>query len=109
MGSVIAVVSAVTAVATLIFRWRADTRALENQTRALQQRTEADNRAEWWRRAQWAIDRANQFDDEAACEAGLMVLRDLLDSDLAREAETELLREVGLNIEARLISGREVE
>lgn len=57
---------------------------------ALQQKTEADSRAEWWRRTQWALDHALDSDKDAKA-LGLAALAVLTRSELARNEELELL------------------
>ncbi|OOP65269.1 hypothetical protein BMF89_00005 [Arthrobacter sp. SRS-W-1-2016] len=57
---------------------------------ALAQQTEADDRAEWWRRTQWALDRSLD-DNEGARRLGLATLDALARSDLAREEDLKVL------------------
>ena len=69
----------------LVLRQRTQADALE-----LVQKTNADSRAEWWRRTQWAVDRA--LDDDANTKAlGLAALAVLARSELASTEELELL------------------
>ncbi|MFF2030866.1 hypothetical protein [Arthrobacter sp. NPDC058192] len=69
----------------LVLRQRTNADALE-----LIQKTRADSRAEWWRRTQWALDRAlDQNDDTKAL--GLGALAVLAQSELASAEELELL------------------
>jgi hypothetical protein len=74
-------------------RTRADSNALEQKREAdrdaLEQKTAADSRAEWWRRAQWALERALS-DDEDTRALGLATLELLARSELARKEELEL-------------------
>ena len=57
---------------------------------ALAQKREADNRAEWWKRTQWALDHA--LDEDPNSKAlGLAALAVLTHSELARTEELELL------------------
>lgn len=79
----------------MIVRWKADQAALK-------QKTEADARAEWWRRAQWAIDRANSTTSVPDSEAGLIALLLLSSSELAGDEEVDLIEEVGLNVLKRV-------
>lgn len=58
--------------------------------RTLKQKTEADNRAEWWRRTQWALDAAYSGDKKKAT-VGLKVLRVLGESGLAGVGELAVL------------------
>lgn len=78
-----AVLAALLGWRTLLQRTRADARALA-------QKTEADNRAEWWKRTQWALDKALDEDEDAKA-LGLAALAVLTRSELAREEELELL------------------
>jgi len=78
---------------TLKQRTAADKTALEQKreadANALQQKTESDSRAEWWRRTQWALDRALD-PDEGTKALGLATLEVLARSELARNEELEL-------------------
>jgi hypothetical protein len=58
--------------------------------RAYRQRKEADERAEWWRRTQWAIDYAVDEEEEKA-EIGVEALDLLGVSPLASAEDRELL------------------
>lgn len=74
-------------------RTRSDAAALEQKREAdrnaLDQKTAADSRAEWWRRAQWALEQALS-DDEDTKTLGLATLDVLAHSELARKEELEL-------------------
>lgn len=61
--------------------------------RAYRQRKEADERAEWWRRAQWALDHASGQDLERG-RVGLRTLDHLVDSELASAEDRALIAEV---------------
>ncbi|MDQ0731989.1 hypothetical protein [Arthrobacter sp. B1I2] len=78
---------------TLKQRTAADRTALDQKreadANALQQKTAADSRAEWWRRTQWALDRALDS-DEGTKALGLATLEVLARSELARNEELEL-------------------
>ncbi|NUT70974.1 hypothetical protein [Pseudarthrobacter sp. C4D7] len=78
---------------TLKQRTAADKTALDQKreadANALQQKTAADSRAEWWRRTQWALDRALD-PDEGTKALGLATLEVLARSELARTEELEL-------------------
>ena len=78
---------------TLKQRTAADKTALDQKREAdalaLQQKTESDSRAEWWRRTQWALDRALDG-DEGTKALGLATLEVLARSELARNEELEL-------------------
>ncbi|MHA7217496.1 hypothetical protein ACX80L_01250 [Arthrobacter sp. MDT1-48-3] len=78
-----AVLAAVTAFAALRQRSTADRAALEQKRRA-------DDRAEWWRRTQWAIDAATSL-DPIRQEAGVEALLQLSYSDLATEEDRLIL------------------
>ena len=69
----------------LILRQRTSADALE-----LIQKTSADSRAEWWRRTQWALDRALDQDEDIKA-LGLGALAVLAQSELASAEELELL------------------
>jgi hypothetical protein len=58
--------------------------------RALGQKTEADNRNAWWSRVQWAIDAALS-DDEQRRATGMAAIEQMQDSELATDADQELL------------------
>ena len=78
-----AVVAAIVGLLTLRQQSSADARALA-------QRTEADNRSEWWRRTQWALDKAMGPDADSKA-LGLATLSVLARSELARAEELQLL------------------
>jgi GAF domain-containing protein len=78
-----AVLAAMTAYATLQQRATADRAALEQKRRA-------DDRAEWWRRTQWAIDAATSL-DPIRQEAGVEALLQLSYSELATEEDRLIL------------------
>lgn len=56
----------------------------------LQQKALADNRSEWWRRTQWALDAVNSGNTKQAT-MGLKVLKVLAESELAGEGELAVL------------------
>lgn len=58
--------------------------------RTLKQKAEADNRAEWWRRAQWALDAVHSGDKQRGT-IGLKVLKVLGESELAGAGELAVL------------------
>lgn len=58
--------------------------------RTLRQKAEADNRAEWWKRTQWALD-AVYSGDKKRGTIGLKVLSVLGESDLAGAGELAVL------------------
>ncbi|MEX5237892.1 hypothetical protein [Kocuria arenosa] len=55
------------------------------------QRKKADDRAEWWRRTQWAVDYASDPDVERA-RIGVRALDYLMVSELATEEDIALIR-----------------
>ncbi|MGP4032895.1 hypothetical protein [Pseudarthrobacter sp. 1C304] len=58
--------------------------------RTLQQKAEADNRSEWWKRAQWALDAVHSGDKQRGA-VGLKVLTVLGESELAGDGELAVL------------------
>lgn len=60
---------------------------------ALWQKHRSDNRAEWWRRAQWALDAAVDDSNREKQDIGLAVLQLLNTSDLAGQEEAQILGE----------------
>lgn len=62
----------------------------ETEAAALGQQAEADDRAEWWRRTEWALNLALDQNKEARI-IGLKTLDALARSELAREEDLELL------------------
>lgn len=76
-------VVAVVALLALWQRSRADGKALA-------QRHTADDRSEWWKRTQWALDSAFS-NDTARSKAGIGALRILAESDLATAEELAVL------------------
>ena len=80
------VLGALTPLATLLAAAIAGTIAWQ----ALKQRSLADRRAEWWGRAQWALNAALS-EDPALKETGLGILGILATSSLATDEEIEIL------------------
>jgi hypothetical protein len=78
------------AVLAAFIGWRTLRQKAVADAQALRQRTRADDRAEWWKRTQWALDKALEEDEDAKA-IGLASLAVLARSDLAREEELELL------------------
>ncbi|MCU1548876.1 MAG: hypothetical protein JWO29_1827 [Arthrobacter sp.] len=78
------------AVLAALLGWRTLRQRTRADARALDQKTEADNRAEWWKRTQWALDKALDRDEDAKA-LGLATLAVLTRSELARQEELELL------------------
>lgn len=56
----------------------------------IKQKREADNRAEWWKRTQWALDAVNSGEPRRGT-MGLKVLTVLAESDLAGKGELDVL------------------
>lgn len=83
LGPLAVLVAALIAWLTLRQRSKSD-------TLALQQKTDADSRAEWWRRTQWALDHALSRDQDTKA-LGLAALAVLTRSELARTEELELM------------------
>ncbi|MDJ0315602.1 MULTISPECIES: hypothetical protein [Arthrobacter] len=88
-----AIVAAVVGGFTLRQRAIADALQLaqkgESDKKVLDQQRLADDRSEWWRRAQWALDRALSS-SEGTKALGLATLEVLAHSSLARTEELEL-------------------
>ena len=61
----------------------------ESDARALAQKRLADDRSEWWRRVQWALDRALDGDPDTKA-LGMVTLEVLAHSKLAHAEELEL-------------------
>ena len=66
----------------------------------VRQKSKADRRAEWWRRAQWAIDHATSEREEGV-ETGLISMHHLIESTLATNEDIRLVRELARNIAER--------
>ncbi|MDQ0093123.1 hypothetical protein [Paeniglutamicibacter psychrophenolicus] len=60
---------------------------------AYRQKTKADKRAEWWKRAQWTIDNSLSEDAQKQ-DVGLTVLQTLGKSGLATKEDSALFEEV---------------
>lgn len=79
----------IAALLAFYINWRTLKQRTTADRTALEQKTEADSRAEWWRRTQWALDRALDG-DEGTKALGLATLEVLARSELARTEELEL-------------------
>ena len=79
----------IAALLAFYINWRTLKQRTASDRTALKQKTEADSRAEWWRRTQWALDRALDG-DEGTKALGLATLEVLARSELARTEELEL-------------------
>lgn len=58
--------------------------------KALAQKRESDNRAEWWKRTQWAID-SSMSDEPDRAKLGLRVMSVLAESTLAGPEELKII------------------
>jgi hypothetical protein len=65
---------------------------------AYRQRSWADRRDQWWKRAQWAIDSALDGGDPHRRLAGLKVLVQLIGSDLATAEDADLMSALAVGI-----------
>ncbi|WP_461188327.1 hypothetical protein [Arthrobacter sp. Z4-13] len=70
------------------------------------QRSRADRRDQWWKRAQWAIDSALNDADPQRRLAGLKVLVQLIGSDLATEEDADLMSALAVGIRDQEQDGR---
>ena len=70
------------------------------------QRSRADRRDQWWKRAQWAIDSALNDADPQRRLAGLKVLVQLIGSDLATAEDAELMSALAVGIRDQEQDGR---
>lgn len=68
---------------------------------AYRQKLEADRRAQWWVRAQWALDASLSADPRRSL-AGLAVLNHLKSSSLATREDQELFRLIGAAVREEL-------
>ncbi|WP_434617608.1 hypothetical protein [Arthrobacter sp. A5] len=70
----------------------------------LVERTRADRRDQFWQRLQWAIDAAICTDDRVRQRTGLIVLARLGISDLCRDEDADLLRDIADGVTAALLA-----
>jgi hypothetical protein len=63
------------------------------------QKTHADRRDQWWKRAQWGIDSALDDADPQRRLAGIKVLVQLIGSDLATAEDAELMSALAVGIQ----------
>ncbi len=70
------------------------------------QRSHADRRDQWWKRAQWAIDSALNDADPQRRLAGLKVLVQLIASDLATAEDAALMSSLAVAIRDQEQDGR---
>lgn len=59
-------------------------------SRTLNQKTDSDNRAEWWRRYTWAFEQSENQESNRASVAGWLQLDQLTRSDIATSTEASL-------------------
>ncbi|WP_312182662.1 hypothetical protein [Arthrobacter sp.] len=71
---------------------------------AYRQKLEADRRAQWWVRAQWALEASLSANPRRSL-AGLAVLNDLRTSSLATREDRELFRLIGLTVQEEILGG----
>jgi hypothetical protein len=88
LGPLLLFLSAVIAAA---IAWKAYRQRKAADELSYRQRKQADDRAEWWRRTQWAIDYASDRDDERT-RIGIRALDYLMVSELATEEDIALVR-----------------
>lgn len=69
---------------------------------AYRQKLEADRRAQWWVRAQWALEASLSANPRRSL-AGLAVLNDLKTSSLATREDRELFRLIGVTAREELL------
>ncbi|HJV99557.1 MAG TPA: hypothetical protein VJ617_10735 [Arthrobacter sp.] len=65
------------------------------------QKSHADRRDQWWKRAQWGIDSALSDADPQRRLAGIKVLVQLIGSDLATAEDAELMSALAVGIQDR--------
>lgn len=76
--------------------------------KAIEQKTEADNRNAWWNRVQWAIDAALS-DDEQRRATGMAAIEQMQDSELATIADQELLAAMAYAVLEETLEALEVD
>ncbi|MBD7996425.1 hypothetical protein H9639_14075 [Arthrobacter sp. Sa2CUA1] len=69
---------------------------------AYRQKLEADRRAQWWVRAQWALEASVSANPRRSL-AGLAVLNDLKTSSLATREDRALFRLIGLTVQEEVL------
>jgi hypothetical protein len=78
------------AVLAALIGWNTLRQRTAGDARALAQKREADNRAEWWKRTQWALD-SSLSEDPRRAELGLGIMAVLADSGLASSEELKIM------------------
>ena len=71
---------------------------------AYRQKLEADRRAQWWIRAEWALEASLSANPRRSL-AGLAVLNDLKTSSLATREDRDLFRLIGLTVREDILGG----
>ncbi|MFJ6537937.1 hypothetical protein ACIQH5_17080 [Paenarthrobacter sp. NPDC091711] len=66
---------------------------------AYRQKTKADKRDQWWKRAQWAIDASLDQEDPQRRLTGVSVLVHMVDSDLATAGDADLMKILSIAIQ----------
>lgn len=66
-------------------------RNLKHQQNALLVSVQNDDRSEWWKRAQWALESAANEDSDMLSAAGTEMLKVLVKSEMASDADKDLL------------------
>ena len=61
------------------------------------QKNIADRRSEWWRRTAWAFERSLS-DDEAEAELGWKLLTSLVESRLATNSDSDVMRVIAEHV-----------
>lgn len=67
------------------------------------QKSHADRRDQWWKRAQWGIDSALNDADPQRRLAGIKVLVQLIGSDLATAEDAELMSALAVGIQDQVL------
>ncbi|WP_255769336.1 hypothetical protein [Pseudarthrobacter sulfonivorans] len=72
------------------------------------QKTNADKRDQWWKRAQWGIDSALDAADPPRRLAGIKVLVQLIGSDLATPEDADLMSALAVGIQDQELARHEL-
>jgi hypothetical protein len=72
------------------------------------QKSHADKRDQWWKRAQWGIDSALDDADPQRRLAGMKVLVQLIGSDLATREDADLMSSLAVGIQDQELDRHEV-
>lgn len=87
MSSLAPVAALLAAILVTFIGWR----NLKHQQAALAVSVQNDDRSEWWKRAQWALEAAVSPDNVQLAAAGSEMLTVLVDSDMASDDDKDLL------------------